>query len=226
MVVALDRDSKKEVMSEAHARILLLLISWACTVKDMAHTLYIQTPKPRTDESVEGDERHLCCVCCHSNYLCYVISPTPPYLTACPEHVGALGNVEARSLKLITRLSARDVVRLTGICKNALERHTAARRTRTETSHVSRATRPVRATGSGKACKDAVTQVKNAQASGEEGGGLVMHSSVVRGFAGEPLLDLSLCHPEVCAVAGSGRSGVPSSKLVFPVSPLFLAAGP
>lgn len=41
-------------------------------------------------------------------------SPTPPYLTACPEHVGALGNVEARSLKLITRLSARDVVRLTG----------------------------------------------------------------------------------------------------------------
>jgi len=32
-----------------------------------------QTPKPRTDESVEGDERHLCCVCCHSNYLCYVI---------------------------------------------------------------------------------------------------------------------------------------------------------
>ena len=65
-------------------------------------------------------------------------------------------------------------------------------------------TGPVRATGSGKACKDAVTQVKNAQASGEEGGGLVMHSSVVRGLAGEPLLDLSLCHPEVCVCMCGG----------------------
>ena len=42
-------------------------------------------------------------------------SPARPQLKACPEHVGALGNVEEdASIKLMTRLSAREVVRLTG----------------------------------------------------------------------------------------------------------------
>ena len=40
-----------------------------------------------------------------------------PQLKACPEHVGALGHVEEdASIKLMTRLSAREVDRLTGGC--------------------------------------------------------------------------------------------------------------
>mmetsp|Transcript_99532 Transcript_99532/g.160492 ORF Transcript_99532/g.160492 Transcript_99532/m.160492 type:complete len:83 (-) Transcript_99532:319-567(-) len=82
----------------------------------------------------------------------------------------------------------------------------------------------MRATASGKARTHAVTQVqKKEDRSGEEGGGQAWQSSVVRGFAGEPLLDLSFCDPQVPAAR---RSGVKGSKLHFPVSPLFLAAGP
>jgi len=40
VLVALDRST--QVISETHARILLLLISWVCTVTDMAKSRYIQ----------------------------------------------------------------------------------------------------------------------------------------------------------------------------------------
>jgi len=40
VLVALD--SSTQVISETHARILLLLVSWVCTVTDMAKALYIQ----------------------------------------------------------------------------------------------------------------------------------------------------------------------------------------
>jgi len=62
----------------------------------------------------------------------------------------------------------------------------------------------VRATASGKARTHAVTQVqKNEDRSGEEGGGQAWQSSVVMGFAGEPLLDLSFCDPQVRVCVGA-----------------------
>mmetsp|Transcript_88275 Transcript_88275/g.129081 ORF Transcript_88275/g.129081 Transcript_88275/m.129081 type:complete len:142 (-) Transcript_88275:56-481(-) len=124
LLVLVALDSSTQVISETHARVLLLLVSWVCTVTDMAKARYIQTARQRAAQSVQGDERHICCVCSHSNFLCHFISLARPQLKACPEHVGALGHVEEdASIKLMTRLSAREVVGLTETRARQAQKH-------------------------------------------------------------------------------------------------------
>ena len=176
------RHSEPGAISEVQAQVVLRLVGWVRAVETVARSYGMQwdlmsKSKRREEELTDREDgRILCCLCQHSNYVCYVASTLRPHVRACPEHVAALGDVPVESVKVVTRLSNSDLDSLAKLCNTVIQSKGRGESGRRRSSRQPKASK------------------KGNDARGKDGKeeGPAEAECLVRGLAGELLLDFSI----------------------------------